>query len=429
MQVKGKTMKHLPSTLLLTSLLLVANGSAVSGSFVSGGVDFGVFYSSLSPFGEWVSLDDGAYAWRPMNIEEGWRPYWAGRWMWTDDGWYWDSSEPWAWATYHYGRWYYDDYYGWMWIPGYDWAPAWVDWRYGDDYVGWAPLGPYAVFHVGFGIGYSRHWVTPYHYWSFVDCHYLGDPDMHHHIYRTDHNTRFIGRTRGAGNIRVNGGRIITRGPDRSFVENRGNVRIERAEINEVGNRDQARVSRNGDRERIDVYRPRLDGSRRDNTSERPSNVRERERVPSLDMRGTDVQRRADSRESGRSIDRTGSMRLQRQLETRSGYRNERYSSPTYRGDQEIRNADRSNQSRANESSRQRGDMQQGQSRGHEFNADRSRSFDQPATRSQMPSTRVERSAPSVQRESSAGRPGARSESPRSAPSSRGGGEQRGRGR
>ena len=34
---------------------------------------------------------------------------------------------------------------GWMWIPGNEWAPAWVDWRRGDEDVGWAPLPPEEV--------------------------------------------------------------------------------------------------------------------------------------------------------------------------------------------------------------------------------------------------------------------------------------------
>jgi len=45
-------------------------------------------------------------------------------------------------ATYHYGRWVYDSYYGWLWTPGTQWAPAWVSWREGGDYIGWAPLPP-----------------------------------------------------------------------------------------------------------------------------------------------------------------------------------------------------------------------------------------------------------------------------------------------
>ena len=112
------------------------------------GVSFGVFYSSMSPYGEWIAIDHDVYAWHPLDVGPDWRPYTVGRWVWTDDGWYWFSDEPWGWAAYHYGRWYYDDFYGWVWIPGYEWAPAWVEWRYGEDYVGWAPLSPYAVFSI-----------------------------------------------------------------------------------------------------------------------------------------------------------------------------------------------------------------------------------------------------------------------------------------
>src|SRR5690606_3356237 len=50
--------------------------------------------------------------------------------------------EPYAWAVYHYGRWYDDDRLGWCWVPGRNWAPAWVTWRRGDRHVGWAPLPP-----------------------------------------------------------------------------------------------------------------------------------------------------------------------------------------------------------------------------------------------------------------------------------------------
>ena len=31
------------------------------------------------------------------------------------------------------GRWFFDDSYGWVWVPGSEWAPAWVAWRYGDN--------------------------------------------------------------------------------------------------------------------------------------------------------------------------------------------------------------------------------------------------------------------------------------------------------
>jgi hypothetical protein len=55
------------------------------------------------------------------------------------------SDEPWAWATYHYGRWNFTDRYGWYWVPQTHWAPAWVSWHSGGGYIGWAPLYPSGV--------------------------------------------------------------------------------------------------------------------------------------------------------------------------------------------------------------------------------------------------------------------------------------------
>ena len=33
----------------------------------------------------------------------------------------------------------------WVWVPGVEWAPAWVTWRVGGGYIGWAPLPPHHV--------------------------------------------------------------------------------------------------------------------------------------------------------------------------------------------------------------------------------------------------------------------------------------------
>jgi hypothetical protein len=280
---------------------------------VRSSISFGAFYSSLAPHGEWISMDAGVYAWHPHSVEADWRPYTAGKWVWTDDGWYWASDEPWGWATYHYGRWYYDDNYGWVWIPGYDWAPAWVEWRYGGDYVGWAPLGPYALFDINFGIHYARHWLTPYHYWSFVDCRYISSPDIHRYVYRSENNTRYIGRTRSAGSVRYDGGRVVSRGPEREYIERRGNVRVERAEIVDVGDRTHDRINGN----RIEVYRPKVDDRSNDRAAERPEHVRERERSISLDARDLDVRSRDRAREVGRDLRKAEEYREREQVQRR----------------------------------------------------------------------------------------------------------------
>jgi uncharacterized membrane protein YgcG len=259
--------------------------------------DIGMFYSSLGSQGEWISMEGGTYAWRPAGVDPGWRPYTDGHWVWTDDGWYWASDEPWAWATYHYGRWYYDDYYGWVWVPGYEWAPAWVEWRYGGDYIGWAPLGPYAVFSASWGIHYRRYWATPYYYWSFVDCRHMGAHDVHRYVYRTDENVRLIGRTRTAGSVRFENGRITSRGPEREFVEQRGNIRIPRIGLIDTRDRGRAGMVRSGGVERIEVYRPRIEASPRVTTTVRPDRVRVDDHPMNLDTRGTDIRRTEDARE------------------------------------------------------------------------------------------------------------------------------------
>lgn len=100
-----------------------------------------VFRSALGGYGEWLVSPRHGEVWRP-RVAAGWRPYYYGSWLWTAEGWYWDSDEPFAWAVYHYGRWVYDPAWGWVWVPGYVWAPAWVTWRYGVDAIGWAPLAP-----------------------------------------------------------------------------------------------------------------------------------------------------------------------------------------------------------------------------------------------------------------------------------------------
>lgn len=125
-----------------------ANAQAVSvGLNIGGGFGMQInsaadFYTPLTPYGTWVNVGSYGRCWRPTQVATGWRPYSVGSWVWTDAGWFWQSQEPWGWATCHYGSWTFDPTMGWVWIPGTQWAPAWVSWRYSDNYIGWAPIGP-----------------------------------------------------------------------------------------------------------------------------------------------------------------------------------------------------------------------------------------------------------------------------------------------
>jgi hypothetical protein len=150
---------------LLTLLTVVGSGYALSaqppdsppdpsaqGAPADGQMDINTFYTNLSPYGHWVQVSDYGSVWVPFNMVAGWRPYTLGHWVMTDYGWTWVSDEPFGWAAYHYGRWVDDPTYGWSWVPGYDWGPAWVAWRNGGGYIGWAPLPPQVGFSAGVGL-------------------------------------------------------------------------------------------------------------------------------------------------------------------------------------------------------------------------------------------------------------------------------------
>jgi uncharacterized membrane protein YgcG len=154
---------------------------------VSGSVTVDTFQAPLAAHGQWVASASYGQVWRPY-AGAGWRPYYYGRWEWTDEGWLWVSDEPFGWAVYHYGRWAWDAAYGWVWVPGTQWAPAWVTWRYGGDAIGWAPLAP------GFSI-----YVTSYPYydywWTFVPTvRFVGMP-VHRVAYAPAYSRRWYAAT------------------------------------------------------------------------------------------------------------------------------------------------------------------------------------------------------------------------------------------
>ncbi|MGH6665196.1 MAG: DUF6600 domain-containing protein [Pseudolabrys sp.] len=128
--------------------------------------------AALDAYGHWVSLPHYGQVWTPDGVPPDWRPYEYGHWVYTDDwGWYWVSDEQeddWGWVVYHYGRWIHDRG-SWFWVPGDEWAPAWVDWRYGGDDIGWAPLPPDDMIDA---------YDEDAEYWSFVPLRYIGTPEL-----------------------------------------------------------------------------------------------------------------------------------------------------------------------------------------------------------------------------------------------------------
>jgi hypothetical protein len=75
----------------------------------------------LDLYGEWIHTSKYGWVWRPdssaITSYADWTPYRYGRWEWMPPfGWIWVNDEPWGWATYHHGRWVYDNG-AWVWAP------------------------------------------------------------------------------------------------------------------------------------------------------------------------------------------------------------------------------------------------------------------------------------------------------------------------
>ena len=282
--------------LIIILMLLVgfaANTEAKSPKNINA---YGSFYSHLAPHGVWMEFDDGLVVWRPTIMRRGWAPYSMGRWIWTEYGWYWDSYESFGYITYHYGRWYYDDYYGWIWIPDYDWAPAWVEWRYDDSYIGWAPLPPYAVFSINIGIHFTFDYVTPYNHWHFVNYNYLCDPYVYKHYVGAKYKYRVFSNTEYKNDYGYSNGRIINRGVDVGEVRSRSGKDIRQRTIQQVSDpRELTRKDRDKNNDIVRTFIPTREELRKDNV--RDIDVRKIKRRSTLETSRLQIGDRKDNRE------------------------------------------------------------------------------------------------------------------------------------
>lgn len=269
-------------------------------------VSFQTFYDQLAGEGSWIQTDKYGYVFQPTESDPNWRPYTYGHWVNTDAGMTWVSDEPFGWATYHYGRWVNLDSYGWVWVPGYTWAPAWVSWRQGDDDVGWAPLPPDSAegidyyndddyytdagwgFHIGddcdvaYGIG-------PWWY-NFCPIAFIGDRDCWRHFRDRGDNFAFIGRTRNVTNLnfRRDGtgrfGHVRADGPSVAALNARARTPIGSARLTSASRLGDAGLRGN----RLSVFAPRVDPATAHTA--RPSSVRGTVANTSVN-RGTNINR------------------------------------------------------------------------------------------------------------------------------------------
>jgi len=210
-------MKRILLALTMVGLILSRTPAVEADTEVS----LNFFYDNLSPYGSWIDVAGYGYCFQPSVAVDNtdWRPYADGYWAYTDVGWTWVSYEDFGWATYHYGRWTDLADYGWVWVPGYEWGPAWVSWRTGGAYIGWAPLPP--VSNVSYEGGAITGQVDILFdigplYYNFCDLRYIGEPVLRNRIVAPSRNATIINQTINVTNITYNNSTVYNYGPNYS---------------------------------------------------------------------------------------------------------------------------------------------------------------------------------------------------------------------
>jgi hypothetical protein len=272
---------------LLLSVAGCASSNAqteVSASFGSRGsqVSISYFYDNLADDGEWFQEPSYGWCWTPYDLSADWRPYYDGHWEYTDYGWSWASNERWGWATYHYGRWLFDDAYGWVWVPGTEWAPAWVAWRYGDNYIGWAPLPPNAGWDVSAGLSFSDANSIRSNDWCFVPQSRMLDVNIRLQVTSVARNVTLVSRTRDATRFEVRDGRPANIGVDVTLVEKSVKRSVPRVKIVDVDTpaRGNGRAVGKG---AVGFYRPKVQPATPDQTPS-PAVTERRNTIPDADV-------------------------------------------------------------------------------------------------------------------------------------------------
>jgi hypothetical protein len=270
------------SRILLFLVVIGLAGSVPAGA----DIDIGFFYQSLAPYGEWVSVSPYGWVWTPSYVEATWRPYTDGHWVYTDVGWTYVSDFPWAWACYHYGRWFFSDDYGWCWVPGTVWSPAWVAWRSGDGYIGWAPLPPGVGWNAGAGLNlrdFDLNFGIDHYWWSFVEEKYFAGPGVSGHIMLPARNITLLEVTRNITDYTASRDRIFDRGIDPEQLEKVTGERIRRLKLVAPGpyQGPQREAVRGGD---VVLFHPRVSEK---NPAGKPRNlVRPEQRIPPAELAG-----------------------------------------------------------------------------------------------------------------------------------------------
>jgi hypothetical protein len=187
-----------------------------------------VFAEALAPYGNWVQVPDYGAAWQPAveTANPDWRPYVdGGQWIDSDSGWYWQSEYAWGGVPFHYGGWVSAPQFGWVWVPGRTWAPAWVSWRASQSYVGWAALPPGVSLNVLSQLAFNGHPVS-YGYdfglapsaYTFVRASRFLNTDLPRHVVPAGRAVTLVVSSTVINNYIVVNNKIINEGVGRAKI-------------------------------------------------------------------------------------------------------------------------------------------------------------------------------------------------------------------
>jgi hypothetical protein len=188
--------------------------------------EYRLFYDALQDYGDWVLIEPVGFVFHPRVDFASFRPYQDGFWAPSDPyGWVWISAEPFGWATYHYGYWFYDRFQGWVWTPGMDWGPAWVTWEVAGNYAGWAALPP-----AGRSVG-----DVPGGAYVFAPLNKLGATDLHDQMVRADGlGAPVVQSARPVENVIEKDGVRFNAGPSFAMVERARGAPLQRVKVEEA---------------------------------------------------------------------------------------------------------------------------------------------------------------------------------------------------
>ena len=364
----------------LSSILTVNSAKAQS----YGQVSLDLFYNELSPYGDWDMDPTYGDIWYPN--ERNFRPYSSnGYWTMTEYGNTWVSHYDWGWAPFHYGRWVYNSYRGWGWIPGYEWGPAWVEWRTGNGYYGWAPMMP----RVGVGIAIN----IPLTSWCFAPVRYIYSPNFHRHSYYGHRN--IFNRTTIIHNTYVVNNHHYYGGPARRDIERAIGRKVDVRSIRQSDRPGRSKV----DNRSVSIYRPDRDNrtttrrsvttEKRNTTPDRSDN-RNNNRVDNNRSAARNAQREMHIGDDGKATVRDRNIRT----EDRAGAN--RNSNATPQGNSSNRNSENVNRNvERNERTIERSTVDRSNGNRNRSNENnRNRSVENSRSNNNTQPQRVERSQP-----------------------------------